>query len=430
MGLSQNVLRSPFTRSVGGMMAYTALGQSIYLLTGPLVGRLYSPAEFGLYGLFYAFSVTAVGLIFLNYDFAIPAAHTEREARLLTFGSLLIALLLSPVAALAMAAMIFFDVAGFGALAPTAPLLLLALLLIQAIIQLLQSWSIRRHQTIAIGKASVTLNAVRGTVQVGLGAILPTWVALVMGEVLGRIANAAHLARLARLRPEQGQITRLWRAGNRAVLCRYREFPLILLPSQTIDGAAAFLQSAGVAYLFGPTGLGLFFLMRRTLDMPVAFVFRSLSDLFYARLAQDARERPDQVRPFFVRSVALIATAGIAAGVPAMLISPALFALVFGPEWRQAGVLAAVMAPAAILNLAVAPVARVFALTTRPQLRYWFSAINLAGAIGALLISYWLAFDLIYATACLSAAMTGAYVVYFVAGYVASGSLRSHELVR
>lgn len=418
------LLRSPFTRSVGGMMAYTAIGQSVYLLTGPLIGRLYSPAEFGLYGLFYTFAVTAVGVIFLNFDFAIPAAANDEEAKELTSGAFVIALLLSPIAGLVMAALILWRVGGFGGLPITAPLLLIAFLLAQAIVQLLQNWSVRRQETIAIGKASVTLNVVRGGTQIICGAILPSWWTLAAGEVVGRLGNALHLIWSSPAKLLRSNARLRFDHRTRTILRRYREFPAVLLPSQVIDSAVAFVQTAGLAYLFGASGLGMFFLMKRTLDMPVAFAFRSLSDVFYARLAEDARNSPERVRPFFTRSFLLIAATGFAAGVPAMLVSPDLFALVFGPEWRQAGVLAAIMAPASIMNLAVAPVARIFALTARPQLRYWFSAINLIGTIGSLIFVAGWSLDLVWATVALSAVTFSAYVAYFIAGYVASGSLR------
>lgn len=405
-------------------MAYTAIGQGVYLLTGPLIGRLYSPAEFGLYGLFYTFAVTAIGLIFLNYDFAIPAAPNDAEAHALTSGAFCIALLFSPLAGLVMGALITWRIAGFGDLPVTAPFLIIAFLLAQAIAQLLQSWSVRRNQTIAIGKASITLNAIRGATQVALGALLPSWWMLAAGEVIGRVGNAAHLARLAPVRLARGGPHRLFDRETRATLHHYRQFPLVLLPSQTVDSGVAFVQSAGLAYFFGAPGLGMFFLMRRTLDMPVAFAFRSLSDVFYARLAQDARDAPERVRPFFVRSVLLIAAIGFALGVPAMLVSPDLFSFVFGSEWRQAGVLAAIMAPASIMNLAVAPVSRVFALTTRPQLRYWFSAVNLVGTISAFAAVRVWSLDLAGATTCLAVVTFSAYAVYFLAGYVASATLR------
>ena len=66
--------RSPFARSVGSLMALTAVGQGLYVAAAPILGRLYSPEAFGLYGIFYLFVTTTAMFICLNYDVAIPAA--------------------------------------------------------------------------------------------------------------------------------------------------------------------------------------------------------------------------------------------------------------------------------------------------------------------------------------------------------------------
>lgn len=418
----RNVATSPFARNVGGMMFFTALGQSVYLLTGPLIGRLFTPAQFGVYGLFYTFAVTAMGVIFLNYDFAIPAAASDEDARRMTVGAALIAGVSIPAAAGLLALLAWCRVGGYGVLPVSAALLLVPLLVGQAAVQLLQNWAIRAGRTAVIGRASVTLNVVRGATQIGIGALIPMWWALAAGEILGRCGNAWHLRDTL-----SKAALRRWRVTRRdlgATLHAYRQFPLILLPSQLLDSAVAFLQSSGLAYFFGPEGLGIYFLMRRTLDLPVAFAFRSLSDVFYARQALDARVAPERVRPFFVRATLLLASAGFLVGVPLMFVSPALFALIFGAEWREAGVLAAIMAPASIMNLAVAPVARVFALTARPYLRFCFSVVNLAGTALALAAIRWARLDLVEATAAFAIVTFTAYLVYFVSGYVASSTLR------
>ncbi len=416
--------RSVFARNIGSVMAYTAVGQSVYLLTGPLIGRLFSPVQFGLYGLFYSFTVLAMGLIFLNYDFAIPAADSDEDARKLTIGAAAIALICAPIAGGVMTLLSWMRIAGFGDLPAMAGILVVLLLLGQAGVQLLQNWCIRDGETVVIGKASVVLNVVRGATQILLGAFTPFWWALGAGEVSGRVGNALHLGRGRKVRDALREVTAYRPREIWSTLRTYRQFPLVLLPSQAIDITASFMQSAGLAYFFGPAGLGIYFLMRRTLDLPVAFAFRSLSDVFYARQARDAREAPERVRPFFVRSVLLLAGGGFLVGIPAMLVSPALFALIFGPEWREAGVLAAIMAPASIMNLAVAPVARVFALTTRPQLRLCFSLVNIVGTLLTLALIAIASLDLRQTTIAISAVTFLAYLAYFIAGYVASASLR------
>jgi O-antigen/teichoic acid export membrane protein len=405
-------LRSSFARNVGGMMLFTALGQSIYLLTGPLIGRIFSQVDMGLYGLFYTFAVTTIGVLFLNFDFAIPAAATDDDAHRLSRGALIIALLVTPLAGLVMFGLIVFGVSGFGALPMAAPLMLMALLATQAILQLQQNWQVRRHQTLVIGRASITLNFVRGATQVLVGLVMPSWWALGAGEVTGRIGNAVHLLRSGDRQAASGPT--LQRRDVLATLRAYGQFPLVLLPAQLLDSASSFIQTAGIAYLFGPAQLGLYFMMRRTLDMPVAFVFRSLSDVFYARLAHDARFAPDRVRPFVIRSVAMIAIPGLLCGLSAMWAAPTLFAWVFGEEWRASGALATLMIPATIANLAVAPAARVFALTSRPQLRFWFSGANLAGTCLVLAVTAFWALDISGLTVALSVATVVSYAIYFI----------------
>jgi O-antigen/teichoic acid export membrane protein len=426
MGGRLDLLRSPFTRKVGGMMAYTAIGQSVYLLTGPLIGRLFTPAQFGIYGLFYAFAVTAAGLIFLNFDYAIPAASSGGDARRLTIGAAAIALICAPLAGIVAASLSWLGIAGFEALPASCAFLVVVLLLSQGAVQLLQNWCIRDDATIEIGKSSITLNVVRGATQVLMGALAPFWWSLALGEVVGRIVNANYLGHRRRWRWRDA--VNVWHGHAyrdvAATLQAYRQFPLVLLPSQTLDSAVGFIQSAALAYFYGPAGLGMFFLMRRTLDLPVAFAFRSLSDIFYARQAHDARTAPERVRPFFVRSALLLGTAGFLVGIPGMFASPMLFTLVFGEQWRQAGIMAAIMVPAAVMNLAVAPVARVFALTTRPHLRFCFTVTNLFGTILAFVVVAWASLDIVAATIALSITTFVAYVVYFIAGYVASSALR------
>jgi hypothetical protein len=82
------------------------------------------------------------------------------------------------------------------------------------------------------------------------------------------------------------------------------------------------------------------------------------------------------------------------------------------------------MCPAIILNLAIAPISRVFALTTRPQLRFVFSiALNIlsAAAIGFAWVLNW---SLAIAVVAISAAVSLSYVAYFIAAIVASSHLR------
>lgn len=403
-------------------MLYTALGQGIYMLSAPFLGRLYTPDEFGVFGLFFTIAATASSFVCLLYDMAIPAAPNDGDARRLTVGAAWIALLFCPLLGLAVSLSSWWGVAGLGTLPIWSGALMATLLLVQAGVQIGQAWLIRRQQTLMIGRSNLSLNIGRGIGQVGGGLALSTWWVLAAGEVVGRLIGVAQIVRSI------GFPNLRERSRSREVidsLKRYREFPIVLVPAQGLDALVVMAQVSGLTILFGPAALGQYYLMRRTLDLPVAFVFRSLSDVFYARIAEYARNDPHRIRPFFLRAFLLLLVAGLVAGAPVILFGAQLFRLVYGTGWEVAGALAAIMMPAAILNLAVAPISRVFALTTKPHLRFSLGIVSAIGTATVLSAAYWFSLNLLQVTAGFSAAIVVSYIGYVIAGYHASGHIRA-----
>jgi O-antigen/teichoic acid export membrane protein len=417
--------RSPFARSVGSLMALTAVGQGLYIAAAPILGRLYGPEAFGLYGLFYLFITTTAMFICLNYDVAVPAAVDEADANDLAESAIRISVVVCAVIAALLTAVIALDLMGFGDLPWWAGPVAFAVLLLQALIQIFQAWYVRRQTAVTIGQAGITLNAVRSGTQVGIGFVAGAWWGLGLGEVIGRVAALVHSVRAkGAWRPRRGFLTAPvpW-----AALRRYRQFPLVLLSSTAIEAVVLFAQIATLSSLYGPAGMGQYFMMRRTLDLPIAFAFRSLSDIFYGRLAAHCREAPERVKPFYIRSVIALAAIGFVGALPLMIWGEPMFELVLGSAWGEAGLLAAVMAPSAVMNLAVAPASRIFGLSSRAWLRYFYTAANALSTALVLVLAWTRDWSLFTTTCGLSAAISFGYLVYFLAGVAAADRLITVE---
>lgn len=413
----QSQRSSAFARDVGGLLVLTALGQLAFIATAPFLGRLFTPEAFGTYGLFYSYVVTIAIFSTLNYDQAIPAADDDVEADGLSRGALQVTLLLSCVFGAAAAVLSHYDLFGFGDMPWWAGVLMAATLLLQAVMQIQQAWQIRRQTTIEIGKSGLSLNFGRAGVQLGAGFAGLGWVGLGLAEAVGRLITAIHLTLTpSRWLPRLEDLTRI----PVAVLRKYRRFPVVLLPAQGLDVVVMFLVVVGMTSLFGAAGLGQWFLMRRALDVPVAFAFRSLGDVFYGRMAAIVREAPADLPRFYLKAFLALLACGLVVGTPVMAFGPALFRFVFGGQWGEAGLLAAVTMPAVIMNLAVAPASRVFSLTRRAGLRYVFSAVHAVGSATVIFWAHLTDASLIAAAAGLSVAITVSYAAYFAAGLAAA----------
>ena len=212
------LLRATLTLLAGG-----ALAQALPLLLGPWLTRLYVPEEFGHYTVFAAvaanFAVVACG----RYDFALPLARDETEARDLMALCLrvLVAVTLSD-GALAGAAVVIAERQRYWCWLPLA-------VASAGAVQWLTLWATRAERFAGCRQARFTQYGGGALAQVAGGLAQLGTSGLVIGPV---VAATAALGWLRRPAPSGGW-RRLWRvprAGWWAAARRHREFPLLNTP--------------------------------------------------------------------------------------------------------------------------------------------------------------------------------------------------------
>lgn len=424
LSLAARVQKHPFVHQIGGMMALTALGQGLYMLAGPFIGRIYSPEQIGYFGLFVTIwtllAMFACGL----YDLAIPGASTDEEARRVSGASIVLGIVIGIVSGAAILSVTALDWFGMGVFPLWVGAVMAGGMLVQMAVLIAQAWAVRRNEVMVIGRANAVMNGLRGIFQVVGGLLSPLWAMMALSEIVARAVQARQMAKSG-VAPGARMVR--WDDVGGAIR-RNRRFPLVFGPAFSLDAIATLLQTAMMGILFGPAEMGYFFLMRRTLDLPVAFAFKSLSDLFFARQLELARVAPERLRGFFLRSSALLALIGVVGGAPLMIWGKQLFEIFYGPNWAVAGVLAAVMVPAMIANLAVAPVARVFQLSNMAYLRLVPGIVNVTGTILVLWLAERYAFNLMETTIAVSLVIGLHYLAYFITGVIAAGNIRPGEI--
>lgn len=417
LAFAKRMRAHPFVRQISGMMVMTAVGQGLYMLAGPFIGRIYSPEQIGYFGLFVTIwtflALFACGL----YDLAIPSAADDDEAGRLGGASIVIGVGIGILSGAGMSLASTEGWFGLGVFPLWVGAVMTAGMLAQTAVLIGQGWAVRNDQVLVIGRANVVMNGLRSLLQILGGLLSPLWAMMVAGEIIARLAQARQMAK-----SDAASSARLvsW-DGLRAVVVQHRRFPIVFGPAFALDAAASLLQTAMIGMLFGPAAMGQYFLMRRTLDLPAAFAFRSLSDLFLARQLVLAREARDRLRPFFIRSAGMLALIGFAASAPVLIWGYELFRLFYGPNWGVAGTLAAIMVPAMAFNLAVAPVSRVFQLTPKAHFRLLPGIINVAGTFLVLWIADSYALSLAETVIGISMTICVQYAVYFAAGYYVAG---------
>lgn len=364
------VLRATLT-----LLAGTAAGRALGLLSLPLLTRLCSPADFGLMAGFAALVLILSPLTNLRYVLVIALPKRDGVA----VHALALALICSGVscAGLALALAGPWDLLtplGFGALRPWAWLIALTLPA-HALVAALSQWSLRGRNYGLIARA--TWAQAWGGTLVRLGLVLAGAGAagLMLGQAVALGAGARLLLRgeAARLRPaaRRLRLRHLWRLA-----WAWRGFPLWRLPAQALLTLAQQGPLLFATLHYGSSGAGQLSLALNLVALPVSLLGTASGQALYAEAARSADRR--QIAALARGTMARLFLIGLA---PALLLGfggERLFALAFGPDWAPAGHFAALLALPALLQLCTAPLMQLLTLRRSQAL---FLALNLGRAL-------------------------------------------------
>jgi O-antigen/teichoic acid export membrane protein len=354
--IKQALPKNSFVRSVLVLGGGTAGAQAISILSAPFLTRLYSAEAFGVVAVFISilglFSVTSS----LRYELAIPIAEDEEEAVHVVVLAFLIALLLSflTLGLVAVARHPIADAVNIPALANYLWLLPLSLLLISAY-QIFYYWAIRFQAFRAITRTRLTQSVSSLAVKLGGTAFGP--LTLILGEVVSQAAGMTSLGGLV-INGRWSTFKTVLAKDLLHVARRYQKFPLFTTWGSLLNKTGAQLPPLLFAAFFSPAAAGLFALANRMLSLPIALVAQAIANVFLSK-APDAH-RENKLDLLVAKVHENLAKIAMPPTLLLALVGPDLFALAFGPEWREAGVFVRFMTPMLYFQFIVSPISTVF----------------------------------------------------------------------
>ena len=318
--------RSPLLRATLTLMAGGALAQALPLLLGPLLTRLYTPTQFGLYHLFAAVAANVAVVACARYEHALPLARDDDEARALV--ALCRWILLAVIGGSAVGA-----VAWALHISALWPLWLPAAVGAFGGLSLATLAATRAQRFGALATSRVLQHGGGAALQAAAGAAGAGLWGLIVAPIAAALAAAAWLC------PRQGLGWHVPRAALNAAARRHRDFPLLNTPHAFLGALQDTLAVALIAAWQGPAAAGFWGLALRYLKAPATLVGGAVSQALYPALAAGgaATAQGRQAVRRVMRTLALLALPLVLA---LWLFAPAAFAAAFGASWREAGELA------------------------------------------------------------------------------------------
>jgi len=325
--------QAPFFKNVLILFGASALAQALQLAASPVLTRLYTPRDFGLFALFVAVLSLFANIANGRFELAVMLPRHHKEAMAVASLGLVCNILLSGV--LFVSALLFGDdLARWLGWERLWVVMLPVGVFFIGFFMLLGYLANRFGEYAAIARA----NVLRSLVAVVTQLLFFKWGAtgLNAGPVAGYGVAANHLLhRLA----ARGLMFRFGSRRLGAMLKKYKKFLLATVPHTFLATAAQHFPVFVLADV-GMVKAGYYALVMRAVAVPMQTVAGSYNQVFFAAFAKSSQKYAFFLRKFLAFN---------AFAIPLLLVLAPflddLFALLFGSEWQTAGEYAQILLP-------------------------------------------------------------------------------------
>jgi len=406
--------RGRFARSVTLLAGGTALGQAVTVLVSPILTRLYTPEDFGVFGVYASILGIVTVVASLRYEYAVPLPEDDETAANIL--ALCFALLSG------MTTLSWFVIHNLGGqivtwanvpgLKPYLWLIPLGMLG-AGTYQILNYWAVRKRDFSRIARTRLSRGVARATLQVGVGFAHSGPLGLLLGQLAGETAGSISLG-LAAWRKDRAAFKAVSLQGIRRAGARYKRFPLLSSWADLLEALGLQVPQVLFAAFYGAQVAGWFALGQRVIAAPLNIVVDAVAQVYFGEAARLPKDDPKAMRRLFLKLTGRLALTG---GLPVAMIctsAPWFFAIVFGPGWEMAGRYVQIMGVMFAVRFAIVPLFHTLNVLERQDLYFLWESIRLVLVVGSLLVIRTLGFSDIAGIVAYSLSMMTAYVLLWL----------------
>ncbi len=385
MSIRNRIRNSTFVRQVIGLGGGVIVAHLITLAVSPLITRIYTPEEFGVFALFNSLVVILSLIATGAYEFSIVLPEKDRPARNLFRLSLILTLSFTLLCYLAL----FFTapyLSGITALSIPFLMLLPLGVIFHAGMNIFTYWFTRREYFDEFATAKISMATGAGLFQVLIGFAGFTATGLLVGYIAGRISSIFTMA--WQKLTEVKSLFRTWSRENMSSVARlYSDHPKFVLLSSLLSMAAIELPVFLITSMFGNQELGFYGLAFRVLMAPVTLVSMSVGHVYFQKFS--ARKNSGQsLSSYLLKMWAVLFAIGILPFTLLYLFSEPIFAFIFGADWTEAGTVASILSPMLLFTFITNPTSKSLLVLDKQKVMPLFSAGSFIIRFATLLTGY------------------------------------------
>lgn len=381
--LRDKINRHDFLKNVMVLLSGSSIALVIPVLIMPVLTRLFTPEDFGVWGTFFAivgiFSVIANG----RYELALLLPARDRKAFNMFAGSILIAfflslLLLFPALFFRSDISVMLDMPDLESLLWLVPLAVFT----NGVIQACNYWHNRSKRFGVLSVGRIVQSSSTAVLNIGFGTASYFSGAMVIASIFGQILLSLYY--LSRIRLKRlGRLVTWSQIGS--VLKEYKEYPVK-------SGVGIFLnilkEQAPIfllGFYFDVVIVGFYSLIIRLFNSPLSLVAGSLGQVYYQK-AVEMKNNGRRVFPLYMKTTTRLFLGLVVPVIIVMLWGDNVFGYIFGNEWTEAGNILVIFTLYYAVRFVVSSQSSLLLVFKKLNIEVLFNAIALVLQVGSLVI--------------------------------------------
>lgn len=389
-------------------MTGTTIAQAIPIAISPILTRIYTPEDFGVFTLFLAitgiFSVIATG----RYELALMLPRKEENTiNIFALGIIIILLLtgflFGGVFLFHSSLVDFFNNQSIGFWLYFVPIAFFFI----GFFNLLTSYNNRQKKYDDIANAVIIKSVVLAIVQLLVGFFKAGASGLISGQIVSSLF--ANLQLLKNIIKERAFFSKVNKIKMIALAKRYSDFPKYQAPHAMLNTLSSYLPVYLFTPFFGLWIVGLYALSLRIVFTPMMILAGASAKVYSQQITQLYNSKGDAYG-FTVQLLKKLSQKVLLPFLVIVIFAPEIFGFAFGTKWREAGVYTQILAPWLWMVFFTATVAFIPSLLNRQKKAFvleiiytvlriigigiglWYESIYVAliaySAVGFLMLNY------------------------------------------
>ena len=404
-----------FLRDSGTLLSGSLIAQGIAFLAYLVLGRLFTPDDFGLYNIFYSYIEVLIILSTCKYELAIVIADSDDQAAALTRLTLRLNALFSSLLLLIALLLALFHVTP-SSLPPQLYLLIPPMVFFCGTTRV-YTFLFNRYKHYRQIATSEVVTSLGGTLIKILFGLLNSamqlfhTLGLPLGTILGKVAgNIYYRLKIEKLKlkiehtpvfdhsSKEGTgavansqfsiLNSQLKGGSQFSILNsqfstYKNFPLYTMPKELVSSFSANLPFLWLSVHFDNALIGLFGLALTFTMRPVGILANAFEKVFYASYSEKVRQHQPLWRDTLRFTLALNAVV-VPVVVVAFFFAEPLFTFLFGDKWVGTGYYVRCIIPWLVVLLNANSLAFVANIFSTQRIDFFFQIAQLLLRIAAL----------------------------------------------